>query len=354
MKATQAKFLCLYFLLAFSCCKPEKFSVKKHQINLGHFLFFEKKLSVNRSKSCASCHSPQFAFTDGYRRSVSALGENLLHNAPSLINLTGSSYFDWDNPGVQSLETQIKRPLYNKHPLEMGCNFSDAGLQKLFQGDSLYYALFRLAYPDSDTTFTAGHIEDCIIAYLKTLNFSNSRYDQYLAGEQSALTEDELNGLQLFSSDRLKCSRCHRPPAFTLSHFTNNPDSVYVNIGLYNLAALNTYPPADPGIRKKTLRSADDGKFKIPSLRNVMLTAPYMHDGSVETIEEVINIYARGGRKLDYGEYHGDGFTHKNKHPFVQGFTLSSKEKNELICFLASLTDTSYLANPQFTEPFSK
>jgi cytochrome c peroxidase len=127
-----------------------------------------------------------------------------------------------------------------------------------------------------------------------------------------------------------------------------------VNIGLYNLSGQNTYPSADQGLRRFTKRSEDDGKFKIPSLRNVMLTAPYMHDGSVADLQQVIDLYARGGRNTTVGDYPGDGAKHKNKHPLIRGFELSAEEKDDLIRFLSALTDTSYLSNPQFRDPFRK
>lgn len=344
--------LVLFILTSFFFSCKESNTAPSHKIALGHYLFYEKKLSFNQSKSCASCHSPEYAFTDGYRRSVSASGENLLHNAPCILNLSQNAFFDWDNPAVTSLDQQIKRPLYNSHPVEMGFTMQNHTLHSFLQNDSTYNSLFRLAYCNENNPYTASHIEECIVAYVKSLNSRNSKYDKYINGDHTALNKNELNGMQLFNSEKLRCNNCHKAPAFTITTLTQNIDSAYVNIGLYNIGNKNKYPADDNGLIKSTHKERDNGKFRIPSLRNVMTTAPYMHDGSVGTITEVIDIYARGGRSIDYGEHQGDGALNRHKHPFIHGFTISTEEKNDLISFLSALTDTSYLSNPQFTNPF--
>jgi cytochrome c peroxidase len=135
---------------------------------------------------------------------------------------------------------------------------------------------------------------------------------------------------------------------------TNNTDSIYANIGLYNVDGKNEYPQNDEGLSRITHQKSDNGKFKIPSLRNVMLTAPYMHDGSIATIEEVIDMYANGGRSINYGNYKGDGRLHQNKNKLITGFTLSVKEKQDLIEFLTSLTDSSIFYKQSFQNPFNK
>ena len=336
----------------FSCKEPDSNTAASHKITLGHCLFYEKKLSFNQSKSCASCHSPEYAFTDGYRRSVSAIGENLLHNAPCILNISQNFFFDWDNPDIMSLDKQIKRPLYNAHPVEMGFVENNPALYSFFENDSTYRSLFLSAYGHGNDPYTASHVEECIVAYVKSLNSQNSAYDKYINGDVSALNQHELNGMLLFNSEKLRCNNCHRPPTFTISTLTKNTDSVYINIGLYNINNESSYPPEDKGLMKHTHKESDNGKFRVPSLRNVMATAPYMHDGSVGTIQEVIDIYARGGRNIHTGEYQGDGALNRHKHSFIQGFTISAEEKNDLISFLSALTDTSYLSNPQFTDPF--
>jgi cytochrome c peroxidase len=315
---------------------------------LGSYLFFDTKISINNTKSCASCHSPEFAFTDGYRTSATSLGENVLHNAPSLINAVYLKRYDWANTNATSLETQIKRPLYGNHPIELGLDKHITALQEVFKRDSLYTTLFKKAFPDSVKLFTLTQIEIAIVAYEKAIVSQSADFDK---GE---LTPSAYNGLKLFTSKRLNCVSCHRPPYFTLATLYDNTDSVYANIGLYNVANKNEYPSNDKGIYTITQRSQDNGKFKIPSLRNVMLTAPYMHDGSIATIEEVIDMYARGGRNIDYGNSKGDGELNKNKSPLITGFTLTKEEKTDLINFLTSLTDSSIFYKQLFKNPFSK
>ena len=306
-----------------------------YQQQLGQYLFFETQLSFNNTKSCASCHSPQFAFTDGYRTSITSMGENVLHNAPSLINAFYLKKYDWANPTATSLLAQIKRPLYNHQPTELGLNKHINELQLFFKNDSLYSTLFKQAFPNEDSLFTLKQIENAIVAYEKILVSTQSNFDK------NNLSNEAKKGLKLFFSKRLNCASCHPPPYFTLATLTNNIDSVYANNGLYNVANENKYPTNDNGIYSFTKNKKDDGKFKIPSLRNVQLTAPYMHDGSVATIDEVIDIYARGGRNIDYGNYKGDGKLNQNKSQMITGFTLTKEEKSDLINFLTSLTDSA-------------
>lgn len=315
---------------------------------LGHYLFFENRISINHTKSCASCHSPEFAFTDGYRRSVTALGDNVAHNSPSLINANLLQYFDWANPDATTLAQQLKRPLYNKDPMELGLDKHLAELQSFFKSDSLYSTLFNKAFPDDSFLYSLNQIEESIVEYEKLLISYNSPFDQ------KSMSLSAQRGFDLFKSDRLKCAQCHRPPSFTMATLSDNTDSVYVNIGLYNVNGTSQYPDSDEGLTHHTHKAEDNGKFKIPSLRNVMITAPYMHDGSVATIEEVIDHYARGGRTITYSEYQGDGALNKNKNPLIQGFSLTAAETHDLINFLDALSDTTIRTNKLFMNPFSE
>jgi len=317
---------------------------------LGRHLFFEKKLSLNQMKSCASCHSPELAFSDGYRRSVGTLGDNLLHNAPSLINCSRLRFFDWANPIAHTVQDQIKRPLFNEHPAEMGLQYSLQAIKDFISRDSTYRSLIRKAYPGSDGNLNVSQIIDCICDYEGCLNASGSKFDRYL-NHQGALSPSELNGYALFSSERLQCIRCHALPDFTKATISSDPDSVFFNTGLYNVGNQNRYPARDLGLERFTKQATDNGKFKVPSLRNVILTAPYMHDGSVNTIEEVIDHYASGGRNVDYGPDQGDGRKNALKSPRIQGFALSKTEKQDLINFLYTLTDSSIFSNPTFQNP---
>ena len=347
MKKKYLPFIIVLFIF-FACGSKMKVEQSSAVETLGRYLFFETKISINNTKSCASCHSPEFAFTDGYRTSITSLGENVLHNAPSLVNTVYLKRFDWANPNAISFETQIKRPLYGNHPVELGLDKHFSELQDFLKKDSLYAALFQKAFSDSIKLFTLTQIELAIAAYEKTLVSQSSNFDT------GVLNPAAHNGLKLFTSKRLNCVACHPPPNFTLATLTGNMDSVYANIGLYNVGNKNEYPSTDNGIYNTTHLAKDNGKFKIPSLRNVMLTAPYMHDGSIATIDEVIDMYARGGRNIDYGNYKGDGKLNTNKSPLITGFTLTNEEKSDLIKFLTSLTDSTIFYKQLFKNPIIK
>ncbi|MBL0145587.1 MAG: di-heme enzyme [Chitinophagaceae bacterium] len=332
-------------IVLLGCVNQQQLKDKDYQVQLGRYLFYENKLSVNNTKSCASCHNQQFAFTDGYRKSITSLGENVLHNAPTLINIQQYKFYDWANPGSTTLTKQIIRPLYAEHPIELGLNLHYPQVKAYLEKDSVYAKLFKQAFPGDTAWFTLNQIEASIVAFEKTLSSYNSSFDK------QTMSKSAQKGFELFKSDRLKCAACHNPPQFTLAAASSNIDSVYANIGLYNVGGKNIYPVEDAGLVSVTQKKADDGKFKIPTLRNIMLTNPYMHDGSVATIEDVIDIYARGGRDVNYGDYKGDGKLNTNKSNLINGFTLTAEERSNLLAFLHALTDTSILNNPKFSSP---
>jgi cytochrome c peroxidase len=319
----------------------------------GRRLFFDTRLSFNNTRSCGSCHDPKFAFTDGYRRSITASGENVKHNAPSLVNITFQNYFDWANPAVTALEKQQERPLFSEHPAELGAKGNELLILNRLKKDSLYQQYFAVAFPCEKDPFSFTNIIHCIASFVRTLRSSNAPYDQFMNGDTAALSQSAKAGMELFFSDRLACGSCHIAPMFTRATMTKNTDSIYFNTGLYNVAGSDQYPAEDKGLETITGRSGDNGKFKTPSLRNVAITAPYMHDGSINTLEEVLDMYARGGRNTIAGPFAGDGKNNKLKDGHINGFALSAIEKKQLIDFLFSLTDSSVLTNPAFQNPFT-
>lgn len=317
---------------------------------IGQFLFFDTNLSLNNTKSCSSCHNPTFAFSDGYRLSVTAFGESTLHNAPSLINVSKLKTFDWANPTVTHLEKQMLRPLFGTHPIELGTNKKLEELKQYFKTIEPYKTLIAKEFGIIDTVKTERIILESISSYLKTLKSSNSKFDSYIAGK-AKLNTSEQKGMNLFFSSELGCGNCHQLPNFTLADKNRN-QNIYFNTGLYNVENKNKYPAYDNGIKQYTKKPIDDGKFKIPSLRNVMITAPYMHDGSVANISEVIDIYAAGGRNITSGKDRGDGRKNKLKSNQIKGFELAIEEKQELLNFLQTLTDSTIFKNPKFQNPF--
>jgi cytochrome c peroxidase len=317
------------------------------KIELGRRLFYDKDLSLNSTKSCASCHNPSFAFSDGYRTSTTALGQTLLHNAPGLINTTFYRFYDWADTGINHYSKQIKRPLYSNHPVELGLNVEIQRKIALLEKNNTYKNLFAGIYT-SNPAITTGNIEDAIIAFVQSLQSFRSPYDHFMAGDISAMTSEAQQGMQLFFSARLQCGSCHKAPLFTSndSRYALPADSIYFNTGLYNIKG--RYPAGDEGLFEHTRRASDIGRFKTPSLRNIALTAPYFHDGSAASLTEVIDIYSRGGRKIVAGPTTGDGKDNPHKDRRVNGFTLNTAERRALIAFLYALTDSSVLTNPAF------
>ncbi len=313
-------------------CHPKRESEKHDLQELGHHLFFDRRLSFNNTKSCASCHDPGFAFSDGYRRSATATGDMTLRNAPSLINAGLLRFFDAADPSVTDLETQHRRPLYAVDPVEMGVTGNETTILAGLRSNPRYRELFPAAFPGEEDPFRMPNVIKAIAAYVSTLKSENSRYDRFLRGGRNVLSESEKKGMALFFSDRLGCGSCHIPPHFTPATRQGPMDSIYVNTGIAPLS------DDDRGLEMHTGKTRDRGKFRIPSLRNVAVTAPYMHDGSVATLGEVIDLYSKGGREPD-------------ADPRVKGFSLGEQEKVQLIDFLYALTDSTVFENPRFRKP---
>lgn len=278
------------------------------KISLGKKLFFDPILSLDSSISCGSCHRPQFAYSDPNPISPGVDGKIALRNAPSLSNLAWHPYF-FAEGGSPNLESQVLGPV--EDPNEMA--FSIIKAVDRLKNNEEYLSLFQKSFNDSPSVYTTTR---AIAAFERSLISSNSKYDRFaLQGDSSAFSSEEKRGYQLFNSDQLKCSTCHSGFMFTDFSFQNN--------GIYEVYN-------DPGRMRLTLDSVDLGKFKVPSLRNIALTGPYMHDGSFSSLEEIIDHYISGGKK------------HQNQNSKVQGFEISETDKKALIQFLHTLTDTVF------------
>ena len=347
-------FWSLFWFCTSSCLNPKKKTQATISplASLGRYLFYDNHLSLNHSKSCGSCHAPEFAFTDGYRRSVSPMGENLKHNSPSLLNTQTNQYYDWANPLAKTYRQQMQRPLYGKHPVELGLDMHFDKVKKYIVQDENYQTLWRKAFKADTNAVSMKNIEIALEAYLNTLVSTNSKYDQYIQGDTRIFSSAEKHGLKLFRSEALSCSKCHPEPSFTLATKEVNMAQIYVNIGLCDYTALLSAKDSDLGLYENTQNLQDLGKFKIPSLRNCGITAPYMHDGSVASLSEVIDTYQNGGRIQTSSNSLSKYKTSETKHPFIQGFELSAIDKQSLIAFLQTLTDTSYLSQEHFLNPF--
>ena len=321
---------------------------------LGRWLFYDPRLSVNASLSCASCHRQEFAFSDPRPKSLGATGEPTTRHAMTLTNVAYNGRYTWANDTLKTLEEQALVPLTSRHPLEMGLLEDEAGVLARLRGDSRYATLFRAVFPGEPEPVSLRNIVRAISTFVRTLISFDSPYDRFLRGDP--LSEPAQRGLALFRSTELKCARCHDGIHFrrTPDHRTGTDDDsvAYHNTGLYNLGGDGSYPAADRGLFDVTGKPGDTGRFKAPTLRNVAVTAPYMHDGSIATLEAVIDFYAAGGRTIESGPYAGDGRANPHKSQLVTGFPLTPEQKRDLLAFLESLTDRTFLTDPAFANPF--
>ncbi len=284
------------------------------RVELGKMLFYDKALSRDSSVSCASCHLQSNAFSDIVSISDGIEGRKGMRNSPALFNLGYHPYFFYDG-GVPTLELQVLAPVQDVN--EMDHDFLQA-VERLAENPK-YQEMGQIAYGRS---FDAFVLTRAIGAFERTMVSGNSAFDKYTNGNSSALNESAKRGLDLFNSERLSCSGCHSGFNFTDYTFKNN--------GLYI-----QYP--DSGRMRVTALPDDRDKFKVPSLRNIALTAPYMHDGSFASLPEVIEHYNSGGA------------ANPHKDERIQPLLLTSQEKSDLLEFLYSLTDNEFITNPEFT-----
>ncbi len=325
------------------------------KVELGRRLFYDGRLAADFMRSCASCHQQKTAFSDAAPFSWGVTGQLTARNTPSLTNVGYAQSLTWVNPYMRELEVQARAPLFGEHPVEMGMGSQPEELARRLAADPVYQDLFPRAFPAEDGQISVATITAALAAFERTLVSARSPYDEYrFGGKPSAISEAAKRGEALFFSDRLKCRACHGDPLFGAgSSGEGSPLANFHNTGLYNLDASGAYPASNPGLIAITANPADMGKFKTPGLRNIALTAPYMHDGSLKTLGEVIDHYAAGGRVIEKGEaLAGDGRKSPWKDPLITGFDLSPHEKQDVIAFLESLTDPIFLTDPRLANPW--
>lgn len=282
---------------------PEDNFPTSERIRLGKMLFEDKRLSRTNEISCASCHKSEFAFADNTPTTKGVDGLDGVRNSISLMNVAYQKRLLREG-GVPTLEMQILVPFQEHNEFDL--NILDA-VTKL-KSDSLYQALAYQAYGRSLDAYV---ISRSIPAFERTLIGGDSKFDKYL-NKKAHLTTEEERGMILFFSDSLACSSCHSGILFTSQEYENN--------GLYS-------DYKDVGKKRLTGQDSDVGVFKIPSLRNVTKTAPYMHDGNLATLDSVIEHYAKGGNP------------HRNKNQSLKGFSITNAQKKVLISFLKTLEE---------------
>jgi cytochrome c peroxidase len=323
------------------------------KVALGRHLFYDTRLSGNGTQSCATCHEQALAFTDGRPQGVGSTGQVHARGSMSLVNVAYAQTLTWANPSLSRLEDQVLLPMYGDHPIELGLDRSGAWLDTL-KRDATYQRLFSDAF-GGDASVTEPNVVRALATFERSIVSARSPYDRYhFERDDSAISAAAKRGEVLFHSRPLSCFTCHGGVHFSNamgSHERSMPVE-FNNTGLYNLAGPLSYPATDTGVHAVTRNLKDVGKFKAPTLRNVAVTAPYMHDGSVATLEDAIAHYAAGGRTIPDGPNRGIGHDNPGKAAAVRGFTLTTEQRADLIAFLQSLTDEVLLDDPEFANPW--
>ncbi|WP_207281677.1 cytochrome-c peroxidase [Pseudomonas sp. FW300-N2F2] len=314
------------------------------KIELGKKLFFDKGLSADGTISCASCHSPERGFIDGLPRAQGIHGELGTRNTPTLVNAIFSDTQFWDGRR-DSLESQAMDPLLN--PIEHGM-IDEAQLVHIIRQDSQYVAVFEKVFAASPETLTATHVAQAIAAYERTLTAGNSPFDRYRYGyEKTALAADALRGLELFRG-RAQCGQCHvigetsalfsdqqfHALGVGFRHLADRLAPEAIRFSKLTATERQSLVQSDPALAELgrfsvTLNPVDLGRFRTPSLRNVAETAPYMHDGSVATLEEAVDL------EVYYRSIQAS-------RPLI----LTPTEKNDLVAFLKALTSPHFKQDP--------
>lgn len=343
-------FISALLIANFCTDHPAASTARTEKIELGRHLFFDRRLSVNNTRSCGTCHNPQFAFTDGYRRSLGAFADLHLRNTLPVFNLGEYKYFTSADSGILTLQQQMDNPLFSTHPVEMGVSGHEEQILKRISSDKLYEEMFRKA----GLPLSWQGIKSGISSFIQTIESYRSPYDDFIAGDSNALSASQKRGMQLFFSAGLKCSKCHGGKNFSQPEIKDETGRTvyYFNIGLYNVNDSGAYPVYDQGLYMQTRKMADIGKFRVPTLRNLAFTAPYYHDGSGLNLKTVINDFANAGRNIQEGLHKGNGIQNPYKHPFISGFSISEEDKANLAAFLLSISDSSITTNPAWQNPF--
>ncbi len=326
---------------------PEDNPMSWEKVELGRFLFYDKRLSGNQTQSCASCHDQALAFTDGRPLGIGSTGEVHPRNSMSLANVAYASTLTWANPLLGDLAEQALVPMFGESPVELGLAGMEDDLIARLEADPRYRRLFKEAYPEKGGEVDLVSIVNAIASFQRTLISGNSPLDRWALGlDDNAISNSAIRGIDLFFGERLECFHCHG--GFNFSDSVMHDGSVFIeaafhNNQLYNLDGNGAYPPNNQGVFEISNLPDDMGRFKAPTLRNIALTAPYMHDGSKATLADVLDHYASGG---------APDIPVRLKSGFVRGFTMTPQEKADVLAFLESLTDDEFVSTPRFADPF--
>ncbi len=306
------------------------------EVELGRHLFHDPRLSRDGTMSCATCHRQERAFTVNRATVPGVDGSPGPKNPMSLVNLAWAPVLTWANPALTRLEEQALIPLFSDHPVEMGMSGREEELFARLREDPRYRALFRAAFPEQGGAVTLETVTRALAAFQRAIAGFRAPWDRARReGEATALSPAARRGERLFFSERLECYHCHG--GFLFTDNVAHARLLAPETGFHDTGVAPT-----GGIGEQTGEAARRGAFRTPSLRNVAVTAPYMHDGSMATLEEVIRHYEAGGRNRG-----------PHTSPLLGGFRLSPQERAELVAFLESLTDHELLRDPRFADPWA-
>ena len=297
------------------------------KVTLGRRLFYEADLSLDGTTSCATCHEQHRAFTEGNASHPGVGGVPGRRNVMALGNVAYFTPLTWADPSQHGMEEQMRVPLLGNHPIEMGMAGKEDELAKRLGGDPCYQQMFQAAFPEDKGRIDIGTVGKALASFERTLLSYDSPYDHFQRGDRDAINDAAKHGADLFSS--LGCAGCHAGANFTDLH--------YHAIGLYNVDG--AYPARDHGLIEISGKPSDEGAIRTPSLRNVALTGPYMHDGSVKTLDEAIRRHADGGA------------AHPLRDAKLRNKAMDDAEVSDMVAFLQSLSDRSFVTNPDFALP---
>ena len=331
---------------------PEDNPMTQAKVNLGKAIFFDKNLSANQQQACASCHQQEFAFGENIPHSFGSTKQKHRRNSSALVNIAYNKTLTWAHDGLTSIEQQILLPMFGESPVELGITGHEEEVLARFESAN-YQMLFSEAFPGQRVSFDL--IVKSLASYVRSLISLNSPFDTYAyLADDDAISASALRGMNLFFSEKLECHHCHGGFNFTQS--TSHEKQLidrrpFHNTGLYNVGQGTStnksgYPKHDRGLAEISTLARDDGRFRAPTLRNIEVSGPYMHDGSIGSLSAVIDFYAAGGRNITTGDFQGDGRENLLKSQFIKGFVLTTEEKSDLIAFLKTLTDPTFLSDP--------
>jgi cytochrome c peroxidase len=280
----------------------------REKFELGRKLFYDRRLSLNGSQSCADCHQQRLAFTDGRPRAIGSTGQQHARNAMTLTNAAYNATYTWDSTRIRTLEQQALVPMLNEHPIELGVKNHERDILARLEREAMYVQMFRRAFRDERRPMSIGNVAKALAAFERALISGHSPYDRLVyGGEETALSPAAWRGMRLFFSSRAGCSACHQG---------------------FNFSGDVRYAGKRDGPPRLVSNGVTSGKFRVPTLRNVALTGPYMHDGSIATLAEVVERYSN-----------------------ARTLGLTDAEKSDLLAFLDSLTDTQFVTDTRFGPP---